>query len=71
MNDASHRTAKYEGHWRMSVEEVSTLPWPIPAPQWLGRTAFLRHLSVLEAAAERVACRGEVILPPVQVRAWT
>jgi|HubBroStandDraft_1064217.scaffolds.fasta_scaffold501759_2 hypothetical protein len=43
----------------MSPEEVSTLPWPIPAPEWLGRTAFLRKLSMLEAAAERIAYRGK------------
>jgi len=49
------RTAKYEGHWRMSAEEASSLPWPIPAPEWLGRTAFLWHLDMLEVTAERVA----------------
>jgi hypothetical protein len=52
-------TAKYEGHWRKSVEEASTLPLPIPDPEWLGRTAFLNYLDTLEGAAERVVYRGK------------
>jgi hypothetical protein len=52
-------TAEHEGHWRRSAEEASALPWPIPAPEWSGRTAFLSWLDKLEATAARITYRGK------------
>jgi hypothetical protein len=52
-------SANYEGHWRMSADESSVLPWPITAPEWTGRALFLRNLDLLESVAERVVYRGK------------
>ena len=51
-------SAKYEGHWRRSADQVSALPWPMPDPTWIGRASFLARLGVLETAAQRVRYRG-------------
>jgi len=53
--------AEYEGHWRGAADEASQLPWPIPASEWTGRTAFLRCLDKLEATAERISYRGRSV----------
>jgi len=52
-------SAEYEGHWRDSADEKSELPWPSPAPEWLGRPAFLKCLDEIEATAERILYRGK------------
>jgi hypothetical protein len=35
------REPDYEGYWRVSADQVSVLPWPVPDPAWTGRLAFL------------------------------
>jgi hypothetical protein len=49
---------KYEGHWRMSCDAESHLPWPRPGRDWPDRVTFLRALDRVEADAERIAYRG-------------
>jgi hypothetical protein len=53
------KTVKHEGYWATSQGEASKFPWPIPAPTWLGRTAFLSRLDKLEATAKRVYYSGK------------
>jgi hypothetical protein len=49
---------RFCGHWRMSPDEDSELPWPKPEGAWAGRSAFLTSLDRVEAIAERVQYRG-------------
>jgi hypothetical protein len=53
-----YKDRKFEGHWRVSVDEVSELPWPTPNPDWGERGAFLHALESVEGRAERIAYRG-------------
>lgn len=48
----------YEGHWRLSVDESSALPWPEPKPGWHERAVYLTHLDRVEAMATRIEYRG-------------
>lgn len=52
------REPEYEGYWRVSIDEASLLPWPIPYQSWEARAAFLEILDSVEANAERIAYRG-------------
>lgn len=47
-----------EGHWRLSTDEPSELPWPAPVPSWFARGVFLVQLDGVELRAARIAYRG-------------
>jgi hypothetical protein len=49
---------KFEGFWRRSADEASTLPWPEVDESWAERRDFLDALYEKEMIAEKIAYRG-------------
>jgi hypothetical protein len=47
-----------EGFFRKFEDEASSLPWPVPEPEWERRSEFLERLQVIEATSGHMDWMG-------------